>query len=173
MEGHSRIQKGTKPFELQVSTGELVNDLRGYITDREDCCHRTCFSLQYNGIPMDHFAELRSVEGLKDHSVFKVVEEPYTTREARLHIRHVRDLIKSLDTSDAMNGLNGASISYLNTITEGEIDPNSENDLKEPSYIQYNAGMYINIIVSLENMTFTVLYTSQRTSIRSPFSYKE
>merc|ERR1719495_865506 len=38
-----------------------------------------------------------------------------------------------------MNGLNGASISYLNTITEGEIDPNSENDLKEPSYIQYNA----------------------------------
>ena len=128
-----------------MSTGELVNDLRGYITDREDCCHRTCFSLQYNGIPMDHFAELRSVEGLKDHSVFKVVEEPYTTREARLHIRHVRDLIKSLDTSDAMNGLNGASISYLNTITEGEIDPNSENDLKEPSYIQYNAGMYMKI----------------------------
>lgn len=130
---------GTKSFELQVSTGELVNDLRGYITDREDCCHRTCFSLQFNGIPMDHFAELRSVEGLKDHSVFKVVEEPYTTREARLHIRHVRDLIKSLDTSDAMNGLNGASISYLNTITEGEIDPNTENDLKEPTYIQSNA----------------------------------
>ena len=122
---------------------------------------------------MDHFAELRSVEGLKDHSVFKVVEEPYTTREARLHIRHVRDLIKSLDTSDAMNGLNGASISYLNTITEGEIDPNSENDLKEPSYIQYNAGMYINIIVCRENMSFTVLYKFQRTSIRSPFSYKE
>ena len=121
---------------------------------------------------MDHFAELRSVEGLKDHSVFKVVEEPYTTREARLHIRHVRDLIKSLDTSDAMNGLNGASISYLNTITEGEIDPNSENDLKEPSYIQYNAGMYINISVSLD-LSFTVLYTSKRTSIRSPFSYKE
>ena len=24
-----------KCFELQVSTGELVNDLRGYITDRE------------------------------------------------------------------------------------------------------------------------------------------
>ena len=34
---------GSKSFELQVSTGELVNDLRGYITDREDCCHRTCF----------------------------------------------------------------------------------------------------------------------------------
>ena len=62
---------GTKSFELQVSTGELVNDLRGYITDREDCCHRTCFSLQFNGIPMDHFAELRSIEGLQDGSIFK------------------------------------------------------------------------------------------------------
>ena len=111
---------------------------------------------------MDHFAELRSVEGLKDHSVFKVVEEPYTTREARLHIRHVRDLIKSLDTSDAMNGLNGASISYLNTITEGEIDPNSENDLKEPSYIQYNAGMYINSIVSLEkHVIYSFIYVQK------------
>ena len=68
-----------------------------------------------------------------------MVEEPYTTRVARLHIRHVRDLIKSLDSSDAMNGLNGASISYLNTITEGEIDPNNENDFKEPKYVQQTA----------------------------------
>lgn len=45
----------------------------------------------------------------------------------------MRDLLKSLDTTDAMNGLNGASMSYLNTITEGEIDPKSENDLKPPS----------------------------------------
>lgn len=66
---------GSKSFELQVSTGELVNDLRGYITDREDCCHRTCFSLQFNGVPMDHFAELRSIENLKDGVLFKVVEE--------------------------------------------------------------------------------------------------
>ena len=106
---------------------------------------------------MDHFAELRSVEGLKDHSVFKVVEEPYTTREARLHIRHVRDLIKSLDTSDAMNGLNGASISYLNTITEGEIDPNNENDLKEPSYIQYNAGTLYTLTIDMSKHQFVYI----------------
>ena len=103
-----------------------------------------------------------------------MVEEPYTTREARLHIRHVRDLIKSLDTSDAMNGLNGASISYLNTITEGEIDPNSENDLKEPSYIQCNAGTYSKkSLISLYPSKKCHFYTCKRTSIRSPFSYKE
>lgn len=64
---------GSKMFELQLSLGELVNDLRGYITDREDCCQRTCFSLQLDGVPLDHFAELRSVEGLTDGVLLKVL----------------------------------------------------------------------------------------------------
>ena len=121
---------GSKMFELQLSLGELVNDLRGYITDREDCCQRTCFSLQLNGVPLDHFAELRSIDGLADGVLLKVVEEPYTIREARLHVRHVRDLTKSLDWVDAMNGLNGASMSYLNTITEGKGSKNLTSQKK-------------------------------------------
>ena len=93
---------------------------------------------------MDHFAELRSIEGLQDQSVFRVVEEPYTIREARLHVRHVRDLIKSLDASDAMNGLNGASISYLNSITEGDIDPSNEADFKGMVILSWYCQLYFN-----------------------------
>ena len=52
----------------------------------------------------------------------------------------MRDLIKSLDSTDAMNGLNGASMSYLNTITEGEIDPKSEMDLKPPRCVEQSAN---------------------------------
>ena len=33
----------------------------------------------------------------------KVVEEPYSMRDARIHLRHVRDLLKSLDPFDAYN----------------------------------------------------------------------
>ena len=51
----------------------------------------------------------------------KVVEDPYTMREARIHLRHVRDLLKSLDPSDAYNGLDCSSLSYLNVITQGDI----------------------------------------------------
>ena len=52
----------------------------------------------------------------------------------------MRDLIKSLDSTDAMNGLNGASMSYLNTITEGEIDPKNEVDLKPPRCVEQSTS---------------------------------
>ena len=42
-------------------------------------------------------------------------------REARIHVRHVRDLMKSVDSADAYNGVDCASLSFLNTITLGDI----------------------------------------------------
>ena len=49
------------------------------------------------------------------------ITEPYTSREARLHVRHIRDLLKSVDNRDAYEGLNCASLSFLNTVTSGNI----------------------------------------------------
>ena len=46
-------------------------------------------------------------------------------REARIHLRHVRDLLKSLDPSDAYNGLDCSSLSFLNVVTQGDIPGNS------------------------------------------------
>jgi hypothetical protein len=51
----------------------------------------------------------------------QVVEEPYTMREARIHVRHVRDLLKSLDPADAYNGVDCSSLSFLNVVTQGDI----------------------------------------------------
>ncbi|XP_063707922.1 clustered mitochondria protein homolog, partial [Culicoides brevitarsis] len=100
---------------------ELVQEIHQLLMDREDTCHRTCFSLQLNGVTLDNFAELKNIEGLKEGSVIKVVEEPYTMREARIHVRHVRDLLKSLDPADAFNGVDCSSLSFLHTITQGDI----------------------------------------------------
>lgn len=44
------------------------------LIDREDTCHRTCFSLQLDGNVLDNFAELKSIEGLQEGSLLKVVE---------------------------------------------------------------------------------------------------
>ncbi|KAI8739324.1 clustered mitochondria protein [Biomphalaria glabrata] len=110
-----------EPFELPVSSMELVQEIHQILMDREDTCHRTCFSLQLEGVTMDNFSELKSYENLKEGSVIKVVEEPYTVREARIHVRHVRDLMKSVDPADAYNGVDCASLSFLNTITLGDI----------------------------------------------------
>lgn len=100
---------------------ELVQEIHQLLMDREDTCHRTCFSLQLDGNTLDNFAELKNIEGLKEGSVIKVVEEPYTMREARIHVRHVRDLLKSLDPADAYNGVECNSLSFLNTVTQGDI----------------------------------------------------
>ncbi|XP_058055311.1 clustered mitochondria protein homolog [Anopheles bellator] len=100
---------------------ELVQEIHQLLMDREDTCHRTCFSLQLAGATLDNFAELKNIEGLKEGSVIKVVEEPYTMREARIHVRHVRDLLKSLDPADAYNGVDCSSLTFLHAITQGDI----------------------------------------------------
>ena len=51
----------------------------------------------------------------------QVVEEPYTVREARIHVRHVRDLLKSADNADAYSGVDCASLSFLNTVCHGDM----------------------------------------------------
>ena len=63
---------------FQVSSMELVQEIHQLLMDREETCHRTCFSLQLNGNTLDNFAELKSIEGLTDGVDLKVVEEPYT-----------------------------------------------------------------------------------------------
>lgn len=50
-----------------------------------------------------------------------IKESPYTVREARIHVRHVRDLLKSLESLDAYNGAECSSLSFLNTVTQGDI----------------------------------------------------
>ncbi|PRD20510.1 UNVERIFIED_CONTAM: Clustered mitochondria protein-like protein [Trichonephila clavipes] len=115
------VAPGVESFDIQVSSTELVQEIHQMLMDREETCHRTCFSLQLDGITMDNFAELKTIEGLGEGSVIKVVEEPYTVREARIHVRHIRDLLKSLDPADAYNGVECSSFSFLNTITQGDI----------------------------------------------------
>ena len=53
---------------------ELVQEIYQVLVDREDTCHRTCFALQLDGVTLDNFSELKSVEGLKEGSLLKVVE---------------------------------------------------------------------------------------------------
>ncbi|XP_077168430.1 clustered mitochondria protein homolog isoform X2 [Paroedura picta] len=112
---------GIEPFPLQVSPQEMVQEIHQVLMDREDTCHRTCFSLQLEGNVLDNFAELKTIEGLQEGSLLKVVEEPYTVREARIHVRHIRDLLKSLDPSDAFNGVDCNSLSFLSIFTEGDL----------------------------------------------------
>ncbi|XP_069617380.1 clustered mitochondria protein homolog isoform X3 [Ranitomeya imitator] len=121
---------GIETFSIQVSPQEMVQEIHQVLMDREDTCHRTCFSLQLDGNVLDNFAELKTIEGFEEGSVLKVVEEPYTVREARIHVRHIRDLLKSLDPSDAFNGVDCNSLSFLSVFTDGDLGESGKKKKK-------------------------------------------
>ncbi|XP_029304608.1 LOW QUALITY PROTEIN: clustered mitochondria protein homolog [Cottoperca gobio] len=113
-----RIQPpGTESFELQVSGQMIVTELHQVLMEHEVTCHRTSFSLQLGGTALSGQSELRSIQGIRGGALIKVVEDSYTVRDARLHLRHVRDLLGSLDPADAYNGVNCSSLSYLTLCT--------------------------------------------------------
>uniref|UniRef100_A0A8B9H225 Clustered mitochondria protein homolog n=1 Tax=Astyanax mexicanus TaxID=7994 RepID=A0A8B9H225_ASTMX len=95
---------GTEPTDFHVSPLAMVHEIKQVLMDREETCHRTCFSLQLDGNTLDNFTHLRSISGLQEDSLLKIVEEPYTNREVRIHLRHIRDLLKSLDPTDILRG---------------------------------------------------------------------
>lgn len=97
---------------------EAVQELHHLLMDREETCLRTCFSLSFEGKKLDRFAEIKTIPNLKEGCVLKLIEEPYTVREARIHLRHIRDLLRSLNQSDAYNGQECRSLTYLTSFAE-------------------------------------------------------
>lgn len=110
---------GLEPFDLQVTSMELVQEINQMLMDKEETCHRTCFSLQLDGQTLDSFSELKAIENLRDGSVLKLVDEPYTVRQVRLHVRHINDLMHANDLSDYYNAVNCNSLTYVNELSQG------------------------------------------------------
>ncbi|CAL8265646.1 unnamed protein product [Merluccius merluccius] len=141
-----RIQApGMETFELQVSGQMLVAELHQVLMDHEMTCQRTCFSLQLGTAALDALTELHLVPGIQEGAIIKVVEDPYTVRDARLHLRHVRDLLRSLDVTDAHNGVSGCSLSCLSLYTRGTPDSvnGSKSRATERETIDCNFPEYI------------------------------
>lgn len=105
----------TKTLKIQVSPQEIVQELHSILqAEYSETCHRTCFSLFFNGERLDAYAEIGQIPDLQNESVLQVVEEPYNLKEARSHIKHVRQLIRTLDNYDAMHGHEMQSFSFMN-----------------------------------------------------------
>ncbi|MEQ2158512.1 hypothetical protein GOODEAATRI_013134 [Goodea atripinnis] len=58
----------------QVSGQMLVSELHQVLMDHEITCHRTCFSLQLGNTVLDSLTKLRSIQGIQDGALIRVVE---------------------------------------------------------------------------------------------------
>lgn len=89
-----------------MSNQEQVQDVRQSIIELPGTFQYTCFHLECNGKRINDFAELSEVEGLKADSEIALVEDPYTEKEARMHVVRVRELVGAAgDRVDSLQGI--------------------------------------------------------------------
>jgi protein TIF31 len=95
-----------------VSASEQVQEIRQSIVDQPHTFQYSCFHLEYNGKRINDFVELSEVEGItKDNEpVLKLVEDPYTESQARMHVVRVRELIGAAgDRVDYITGIDAGT----------------------------------------------------------------
>ncbi|RFU27013.1 hypothetical protein B7463_g9332, partial [Scytalidium lignicola] len=103
-----------KPHKIQimVSSQEQINDVRQSIIELPGTFQYSCFHLEHKGERINDFVQLSEVAGLTPESELRLVEDPYTEKEARIHVVRVRELIGAAgDRTDTIHGiLSGLSL---------------------------------------------------------------
>ncbi|KAK6344545.1 Intracellular distribution of mitochondria [Orbilia brochopaga] len=97
------------PFKIHVmvSTQEQVQDIRQSIIELPDTFQYSCFHLEHNGERINDFVELSDVPGITPDSELVLVEDPYTEKEARIHLLRIRELVGAANSRiDLMAGVN-------------------------------------------------------------------
>ncbi|KAF2797972.1 hypothetical protein K505DRAFT_268517 [Melanomma pulvis-pyrius CBS 109.77] len=121
-----------EPFETQImlSTQEQVQDLRQSIVETPHTFQYSCFHLEHDGERINDFVELSEVPGLQADSELTLVEDPYTEKEARMHVIRIRELIGAAgDRTDALQGIM-AGLSLHDTVG---LDQAKDGQAKEQS----------------------------------------
>ncbi|EPS30184.1 hypothetical protein PDE_05134 [Penicillium oxalicum 114-2] len=123
-------------IQVMVSSQEQVQDVRQSIVELPGTFQYTCFHLEYNGNRINDFVELSEVPDLKADSEISLVEDPYTEKEARMHIVRIRELVGAAgDRVDNLHGIS-AGLSLHDSIST-EASKAGESD-KEHSLAKYD-----------------------------------
>ncbi|KAK9453431.1 clustered mitochondria-domain-containing protein [Dipodascopsis uninucleata] len=85
-------------IKIMVSPHETLNDIRQSIADLPSTMQYTCYSLWFDGVMLNDFVELGSIEDIQDGTVIELHEDAYNEREARLHVLKIRDIIGLFST---------------------------------------------------------------------------
>lgn len=110
----------------KVSSQEQVHDVRQSVIELPDTFQYSCFHLEHNGERINDFIQLSDVKDLVPESELKLVEDPYTEKEARIHVIRVRELIGAAgDRTDTLQGIL-SGLSLYDSVTESEAPASGE-----------------------------------------------
>ena len=83
-----------------------MQDVRQSIVDFPGAFQYSCFHLEHQGKRINDFIPLSEIEGFTSRPEVTLVEDPYTDKDARVHVVRVRELIGSLgDRVDTAYGV--------------------------------------------------------------------
>ncbi|KAL2835541.1 clustered mitochondria-domain-containing protein [Aspergillus pseudoustus] len=125
-----------EPYKIQVmvSSQEQVQDVRQSIVELPGTFQYTCFHLEFNGSRINDFVELSEVPDLQADSEIVLVEDPYTEKDARLHVVRMRELLGAAgDRVDTLHGVS-AGLSLHDSIAAETVGEDTE---KEHSLTKY------------------------------------
>lgn len=95
-----------KELKIMVSPQEQIHEVRQAIIELPDALQYSCFHLEFNGERINDFITISEVKGLGPDSEVHLVEDPYTEKEARVHVVRVRELIGAAgDRTDTVQGV--------------------------------------------------------------------
>ena len=124
------------------------------------------FHLEHNGERVNDFVELSEVPDVGPESTFTLVEDPYTEKEARMHVIRVRELIgASGDRTDLMHGLLAGVSLHDNIMTahmsegqgNGHVQTGKPGEVGDLSEHQFDAaGAIKTLLPSYERAPKTV-----------------
>ncbi|KAI0526598.1 clustered mitochondria-domain-containing protein [Xylaria bambusicola] len=99
-------------IHVMVSPSEQVHELRQSVIELPAAFQYSCFHFEHDGERINDFVQISDVKGLGPEAEIRLVEDPYTEKEARIHVIRIRDLVGAAgDRTDTLQGvLAGASL---------------------------------------------------------------
>ncbi|KAL4873485.1 hypothetical protein BDV12DRAFT_160121 [Aspergillus spectabilis] len=119
-----------EPYKIQVmvSSQEQIQDLRQSIVELPSTFQYSCFHLEFNGKRINDFVEISEVPDLQADSEIVLVEDPYTEKDARMHVVRLRELLGAAgDRVDNLHGVS-AGLSLHDSIAAETVEETPEKD---------------------------------------------
>ena len=101
----------------QVSSQEQVHEVRQSVIDLPSAFRYTCFHLEHNGQKINDFIPIAEIPDLEAEPHFHLVEDPYTEKEARIHLVRIRELIGAAGNRSDISQGTLPGLSLYETVT--------------------------------------------------------
>jgi protein TIF31 len=98
--------------------------LRQSVIELPSAFQYSCFHFEHAGERINDFVQISDVKGLGPEAEIRLVEDPYTEKEARIHVIRIRDLVGAAgDRTDTLHGvIPGASLFDSITAEAKDVD---------------------------------------------------